>query len=45
MGAVEVWKERREKREREETETEEKRRLKFLRYATVILLWILLDEV
>lgn len=45
MGAVEVWKERREERERVQTEMEEKRRLKFLRYATVILSWILLDEV
>lgn len=43
MGAAEVWKERREEKER--VEMEEKRRLKFLRYATVILSWILLDEV
>lgn len=44
MGAgMEVWKERREEKER--VEMEEKRRLKFLRYATVILSWILLDEI
>lgn len=43
MGAAEVWKERREEKER--VEMEEKRCLKFLRYATVILSWILLDEV